>query len=81
MTARSAIDQAAREAAIATWDAFGEFVSADQAYGFIREVWADTKDTLLPETRPAEFRHDYDRYCRCIRECNPFIVCELTRPA
>ena len=78
---RRQIDQAAREAAIASWDAYGEFVSVDQAYGFIREVWADTKNTILPADRPAEFRHDYDRYCRAIRECNPFIVSDLTRPA
>lgn len=79
--ARSTIDEAAKEAAIASWDAHGEFVSAEQAYGFICEVWADTKDGILPLAIPAEFRHDYARYCRAIRERNAFIVCDLTRPA
>lgn len=80
-TQRKLIDKASREAAIASWDAYGEFVDPEQAYEFIREVWADTKDTVLPAARPAEFLHDYRRYCRAIRECNPFIVCDLTRPA
>ncbi len=80
-TTRQKIDNAAREAAIASWDAHGGFVSADEAYAFIREMLVEDDDEVLPATRPAEFRHDYERYCRLIRERNPFMVSDLTRPA
>ncbi len=74
---RSKIDSAARDAAIASWDAHGVFVSADDAYAFVKELVAE--EVRLPETRPAQFGHDYRRYCGAIEQGNPFITCDLSR--
>jgi hypothetical protein len=71
---RNLIDKAAREAAMASFDAHGHAVPAPVAYGFIRTaVWVEDGDPELPQICPAEFGHDYARYCRLIQEGNPFV--------
>jgi hypothetical protein len=81
---RAAIDQAARDAAIASWDVHGQFVPAATAYEFIAGVWtAQEREwaAILPAAMPWTFFSDYARYSRAIQEHNPFIVADLTRPA
>jgi hypothetical protein len=78
--ARNTIDRAAREAAIASYDAHGIFVSVLDAYQFVSTLWAEADDAvILPKLRPAEFGHDYNRYCRLISEGNQFIMCDVSR--
>lgn len=65
------IDQVAEEAAEASFDAHGHDVAPEMAWDFIINVLADTDDerlAMLPESMPRQFKHDYRRHCRLIRE-------------
>ena len=73
---RIAIDKAAREAAICSYDAHQQIVSPQMAYDFLTEQL----DYALPARMPAEFVHDYRRYGRLIEGRNPFITCDLNPP-
>jgi hypothetical protein len=74
-TLGSLINDLAYEAACASHDAHGAFVPVEVAWEFIVGVWNDTDDPRrlsIPDERPAQFRHDYERHCRNIQAGNPF---------
>lgn len=64
-----AIDQAAAEAARASFDAHGEQWPAEDLWAWIRNAWLEDDDPrrlLLPPQMPRQFKHDYRRHYRIV---------------
>ena len=68
------INTAAENAAQASMDAHGEFVAAEIVWDFMRQVCHDMNGEVygemlsLPESMPRQFKHDYARHCRVVRD-------------
>lgn len=66
-----AIDEVAQMAAESSFDAHGEAVAPEMAWELIIDMLGSTDDkrlSLLPDSMPRQFVHDYKRHCRVIQE-------------